>query len=66
MAQTWKSETSADITCEHCKSVYSVILHRLPSKDSDYFNCSTCGKLLQKWSDTRVPEFTLKQKADKS
>lgn len=60
MIQTWSSGEGPDETCEKCGSVYSVRIYRLPSKDSDSFNCEVCGHLIRRWNDTRVPEFTLK------
>ena len=64
MVKTWSSGEGSDVTCSHCKSVYSVKIHRVPTKDSDYANCEVCGELLQKWNDTRIPGFTLKAKGN--
>lgn len=60
MTNTWNSSESPDITCDSCGSVYAVRLFHLPTRDSDKFNCSVCGKLLREWNSTRAPEFRLK------
>lgn len=59
MGKTWSSEKGTDAVCEICKSVYSVEIYRLPTRDSDSFSCEICGHLMRRWNDTRVPSFTL-------
>lgn len=61
MIQTWSTGAAPDVTCSKCGAIYSVKVTRLPVRDSDYFNCETCGELMKKWNDTRVPMFTLKK-----
>ena len=65
MIKTWSSGEAPDFTCTQCGSVYTVVIHRLPAKDSDSANCEVCGQVLKKWNDTRVPSFTLKQPGKK-
>ncbi|MET7014462.1 hypothetical protein ABXR19_09695 [Uliginosibacterium flavum] len=65
MVKTWTSGDGDDETCEKCGSIYSVIIHRLPARDSDSFTCEICGEILRKWNDTRVPSFTLKMAGEK-
>lgn len=62
MVKTWSSGDAPDVKCATCGSIYAVRIHRVPMKDSDSFDCQVCGELVQKWNDTRIPEFTLKTK----
>ena len=65
MIQTWSSGEGADATCEKCGSVYAVKIYRLPTRDSDSFECEVCGHLMHTWNDTRDPNFTLKKAGNK-
>ena len=57
---TWDMNRASDKTCPQCKSTYDVKYHHVPLKDSDYYNCVTCGLELDRWKSTRFPIYTPK------
>ncbi|BAY41447.1 hypothetical protein NIES2111_58430 (plasmid) [Nostoc sp. NIES-2111] len=62
MAQTWTHGSEQNETCPKCNSIYRVTTFRLPTRDSDYFDCQVCGDRIREWNDTEVPSFTLIQR----
>ncbi len=60
MVKTWSSESSSDKSCSKCGSIYSVTMHRFPTRDNDTFNCQVCGNLMDSWNSTTCPMYELK------
>lgn len=59
MPKTWKSSPGAEVPCPKCGSLYEKSTFRLPTKDSDRFDCEVCGERLDEWNSTTVPSYRL-------
>ena len=45
--------------CRNCGAVYHVVLHKIPTRARDWYNCAVCGRLLMEWDSSDAPCFTL-------
>lgn len=58
MVKVWQSASGGEVKCE-CGALYKKTLHRIPQKDSDYFDCNVCGERLDEWRSTTYPTYEL-------
>ena len=64
MVQTWHSGKGENFACPHCGALYSVIVHRFPTRDHDKATCKVCKEVMDEWNDTEAPSYTLIEKPE--
>jgi transposase-like protein len=50
------------VTCPQCGALYERTEVKLIVRDRDDFQCS-CGKTLESWNQSRIPQYRLVKKA---
>ena len=50
--------------CPHCQAQYELMITHISFRQRSYANCQVCWKTMYSWDSSRVPRFTLLQKAD--
>jgi predicted Zn finger-like uncharacterized protein len=63
MVQIRRSDSINDFTCPHCGTVYAVI-SRSPARDSGSAQCEVCNRIMQQWTDSAIPLFRVKKRAE--
>jgi hypothetical protein len=63
MVQIRRSDSTDDFTCPHCGTVYEVISES-PARDSGSAECEVCKRIMKQWTDSAIPLFRVKKRAE--
>jgi hypothetical protein len=63
MVQIGRSDSTDDFTCPHCGTVYEVISES-PARDSGSAECEVCNRIMRQWTDSAIPLFRVKKRAE--
>jgi transposase-like protein len=55
---------TTQVTCK-CGAIYERSTSKLPVRDKDSYECAVCGKTLESWNSSTIPEFRLVERPEK-
>jgi hypothetical protein len=63
MVQIRRCDSTDDFTCPHCGTVYEVISES-PARDSGSAEYEVCKRIMKQWTDSAIPLFRVKTRAE--